>query len=245
MIKRQEVIRRLALNRPDLVLGLLFVVAGTVLATYFFAGSIRQGGTNSTAAALLSGWIIVLLACLGGVIKITLTRQTLISLLASEIRAIQYGLRMMDMFDFWASVYETPEHGPRGFADQPRKEEYFEIFHSVSSNIGNLHPDVVEAVVRFYTYLKMSRDAAAALQNWDTHTEADVRRLNVKHVMLILCQSMLWGAAALQLMGFKASDQDRRMRDALEASYDRIFGVGSFKTLKSDHVRRVSIEAFY
>lgn len=237
--------RRLGLNRPDLVLGIFVVIAGTALATYFLAEPIRQGGTNSTAAALLSGWIIVLLACLGGVIKITLTRQTLISLLASEIRAIQYGLRMMDMFDFWAAVYETPEQGPRGFADQPRKEEYFEIFHSVSSNIGNLHPDVVEAVVRFYTYLKMSRDAAAALQNWDAHIGADTRRQNVKHVMLILCQSMLWGVAALQLMGFKASDQDRKIRDALEASYDRIFGVHSFKFLKNDHIRSGSIEGFY
>jgi hypothetical protein len=226
-------------------LGILVIFVGTPLALYLLRKQIEQGGTNSAAAALLSGWILVSLACLGGAIKITQTRQTLISLLASEIRAIQYGLGMMNMFEFWAAVHQCPEKGPIGFADQPRDENYFEIFHSVSSNLGNLHPDVVEAVVRSYTYLKMSRDAAAALKNWNTQTDAESRRQNVRHVMMILTQSILWGVAALFLMGFKASEQDRKLRSSLEGAYDRIFGVSSFKKLELDHVRAASIAAFF
>jgi len=80
-------------------------------------------------------------------------------------------------------VFENPGTGGFGFADVPRDEDYFQAFHSLSDNIGNLHPRTVEALVRFYTYLKMSRDAAAALHSWREQTNPKVRQMHVVYVV--------------------------------------------------------------
>src|SRR5215203_4376777 len=217
--------RRWALNRADLMLGMVAATLGTIAAVYL---ALRLSSpvpsltppsqtassaptANAVAVAVLTAWLAILLACIGGVLKITSTRQNLISLFASEIRAIQYGLTIMKMFDFWCALHSAPQGGPVGFADTPRKEDYFSLFHGVGNNIGNLHPYVVEAVVRFYTYLKMSRDGAAALHGWKEKTDLSIRQADVKHVISLLTHSMLWGFIALDLMGFKARKQDREL----------------------------------
>jgi hypothetical protein len=237
--------RRMALNRLDLGLGVFVFIAGTPIVVWLLWAPLKQGQSDSIAAAALTGWIVILLACLGGAAKITLTRQTIISLFASEIRAIQYGLAMMDMFAFWAALYKAPQQGQIGFADKPRAEQYFETFHSVGSNVGNLHPDAVEAIVRFYTYLKMSRDAAAGLANWATKTDLKGRQDDVRHVITILAQSMLWGFVALYQMGFRANEQDKQLRITLASSYDKIREPDSFAQLEMAHVRSRAIQAFF
>jgi hypothetical protein len=75
------------------------------------------------------------------------------------------------MFEFWTNLHANPEIGALGFADIPRKEDYFATYHTVGNNIGSLHPRVLEAVVRFYMYLKMSRDAAASLNSWEKQSD--------------------------------------------------------------------------
>jgi hypothetical protein len=102
------------------------------------------------------------------------------------------------MFDFWALVHAHAELGPAGFADVPREENYFALFHGVIGNVANLHPRVVEAIVRYYTYLKMSRDAAGALKSWDKGvTQPELRQLHVTYVVQLLSLSCLWGFVAL------------------------------------------------
>jgi hypothetical protein len=251
--------RRWALNRADLILGLLAATVGTIAALYLalrlsspsatvVSPAQNASGTappNAIAVAILTAWLAILLACIGGVLKVTSTRQNLISLFASEIRAIQYGLAIMKMFDFWCALHSAPEQGPVGFADTPRKEDYFSLFHGVGNNIGNLHPYVVEAVVRFYTYLKMSRDGAAALHGWKEITGPAIRKADVEHVISLLTHSMLWGFIALDLMGFKARTQDRELLQAMERCYNSIRGPGALDCLQSAHYRSDILKRFF
>jgi hypothetical protein len=246
-------IRRWALNRSDLILGALSLAFLTIMVIFLLAGhnfkidvlpndpETRKG----FQAAILAAWGTVALACIGGAVKITAARQSLISLFSSEIKAIQYGLVCMDMFDFWRKVFDEPDKGTVGFADVPREEKYFEIFHTVSRNIGNLHPQAVEAIVRFYTYLKMSRDAAAALKSWKEEPDLEVRRLHVRYVVRLLSLSMLWGFIALWFMGLRAKGQERELLDQLESAYNAVMEPGRFTALWVDHIGREALEGFF
>jgi hypothetical protein len=243
-------LRRWALNRADLILGLTVVFIVTVAASVALLFEVvrsfpLQDNTRGFAAALFAGWVAILLASLGGAIKITSARQSLISLLSSEIKAIQYGLQKMDMFEFWADLFLHPQKGAVGFADAPREEKYFEIFHKVSDNIGNLHPSVAEATVRFYTYLKMSRDAASALKTWEKQNDLAVRREQTKYVVSLLTLSMSWGFVALWMMGIKASLSEVALRKAMQGAYDAVFSQGEYEAFEKEHVKTADISEFF
>jgi hypothetical protein len=115
----------------------------------------------------------------------------------------------------------------------------------VGDNIGNLHPKVVEAVVRFYMYLKMSRDAAAALKSWEKQTDPTVQKMHVVYVIKLLSISMLWGFVALSFMGFEAQTQDRDFMKKMLLAYDTVMGNDMFSELCSTHVRSREIERFF
>jgi hypothetical protein len=244
-------IRRWALNRADLILGLLsLAVLTSLLCTLVIAGNERflpkdPESRKALITALVAGWVAISLAALGGAIKITAARQSLISVISSEIKAIQYGLARMDMFKFWTVVFSDPEKGAIGFADVPREERYFELFHSVSQNIGNLHPRVAESIVRFYTYFKMSRDAAAALKSWKEQTDPKIRQLHVMYVVNLLGLSMLWGFVALWFMGFRANKQDRDFLMDLKTAYVAVIGENKYEELWREHIRRDALEQFF
>jgi hypothetical protein len=220
--------RRWALNRIDLILGIVAAAVGTAIAVYLLLTSGPASANGSIAAALFSAWVA---ACVGGVVKITSTRRGLISLFSSEIRAIQFGLVTMQMFEFWCSLHANPLQDPIGFAETKPKEDYFTVFHSVANNMGNLHPTAVEAVVRFYTYFKMSRDAAAGLASWEKIKDGEIRKINVEAVIKLLSISMLWGFVALEAMGAKAQRHDNDLYERMTHCYDSAVGKGALMQL--------------
>ncbi len=174
---------------------LMMIAAAIAICSETVWGRLTGSGTDGKLVlALLTGWLTILLAGVGGAIKITSTRQSLTSLFRSEIKALQFGLLTIDMFEFWAKLHANPESGALGFADIPRKEDYFATYHTVSNNIGSLHPRVLEAVVRFYMYLKMSRDAAASLNSWENEIGFD----GSKDAYRLCCTATL----NLDVMGF-------------------------------------------
>ena len=149
------------------------------------------------------------------------------------------------MFEFWARLHADPEVGALGFADVPREEDYFSTYHTVGNNVGSLHPKAVEAVVRFYMYLKMSRDAAAALKSWEKQSDCAIRKMHIVYVMKLLSISMLWGFVALWFMGLVAHTQDTDFMKKMEAGYDAVMGRGMFFELCSTHVRAAEIMKFF
>jgi hypothetical protein len=234
----------------DVVLGLLAAIVLTAVAGWLVASLLRQTGIPAAdirpiISAIVAAWVAIVLACVGGAIKITSTRRNLITLFTSEIRAIQYGLGQMDMFSFWTTVFANPEKGVSGFADVPRNEDYFAIYHSATANVGNLHPRAVEAVVRFYTYLKMSRDAAAALASWRKQQDNEVRKQHVAYVVRLLSLAMTWGFAARFYMGQEADSEDQDLLVSLMACVDGVRGAGSYKALKVRHRRQQALDGFF
>ncbi|HXP77103.1 MAG TPA: hypothetical protein VN823_23405 [Stellaceae bacterium] len=96
--------RRWALNRADLGLGIaaLFLVSAVVAVPAFSrAARISLLGKpdfdDTVATALLAAWVAIVLAGIGGELKITSTRQSLTSLFTSEIGALQFGLSTMEI----------------------------------------------------------------------------------------------------------------------------------------------------
>jgi hypothetical protein len=236
--------------RLDVVLGVLAAIlfsaiAGWQVAVLLTQTAIPAPDIKSIISAVVAAWVAIVLACIGGAIKITSARQNLITLFTSEIRAIQYGLGQMDMFSFWKDLHANPANGAIGFADVPREEDYFAIYHSATGNVGNLHPRVVEAIVRFYTYLKMSRDAAASLASWKRQKDDAVRRLHVEYVVRLLSLSMTWGFAARWYMGQEADPDDVDLLDRLTDCVDSVQGPGSYDTLKQRHRRRHALDGFF
>jgi hypothetical protein len=245
-------IRRWALNRGDLALMLAAVaLVSAAAAMPIVSRSARvwllgkPDLDQGVASALLAAWVAIVLAGLGAAVKVTVTRQNLTSLFTSEVRALQYGLSTMEMFTFWGAVFKAPEAGGFGFADVPRDEDYFQTFHSVSDNIGNLEPRTVEALVRFYTYLKMSRDAAGALHSWRQQTEPGLRRMHVAYVLQLLALSMLWGFVALHTMGAPCLESDRSFRGKIRDVYEATFGVGAFARVFEAHPRHRQLSEFF
>jgi hypothetical protein len=244
-------LRRCALNRVDLILGLTAVLVATIAAVVLLVSDdvqkllFRQPVGKDLAAPILAGWVAIVLACVGAAIKITSTRWSLISLLTAEIRALQFGLSNMHMFEFWAAIHGNPERGAFGFADVPRNENYFQLFQSVSENIGNLGPNVVDAIVRFYTYLKMSRDAAAALHSWKEQNDPAIRRVHVAYVIQLLTLSMLWGFVALWFMGARANKYDRDFLKRIQAAYSVTIGSEAFVALVTEPARYAALARFF
>jgi hypothetical protein len=236
--------------RLDVGLGLALAIILTCVVAWeldklLARASDPQSDARSFVSAIVAGWSAIVLACLGGAIRITSTRQSLLTLFTSEIRAIQYGLRRMEMFGFWVWVHAHVKEGHAGFADLPREENYFALFHSVIGNVANLHPRVVEAIVRYYTYLKMSRDAAGALKSWDYVTNPELRKLHVACVVQLLSLSCLWGFVALWYMGQMATKPDWELAERMEDAVESLLGVGMYARLNEFHPERAALVEFF
>ncbi len=87
-----KLVRKWALNRADLLLGIVaLVVASAVAGMPVFSTSARLwllGKTeldDTVATALLAAWVTILLAGVGAAIKVTSTRQNLTSLFTSSL----------------------------------------------------------------------------------------------------------------------------------------------------------------
>ena len=103
-------LRRWAMNRADILLGfavfiLMMIAAAIAICSDTVWSRLMGAGTDGKlVVALLTGWLTILLAGVGGAIKITSTRQSLTRLFRSEIKALQFGLLTMDMFEFWRKL---------------------------------------------------------------------------------------------------------------------------------------------
>jgi hypothetical protein len=241
-------LRRWAI-RTDVVLGLAVAVMLTCVVLWELHSLLTGAAAGSSdvrsfASAIVAAWAAIVLACIGGAIKITATRQSLITLFTSEIRAIQYGLARMHMFAFWAQVHANAGMGAAGFADVPRAENYFALFHGVIGNVANLPPRVVEAIVRYYTYLKMSRDAAAALSSWEKVTNPQARQVHVAYVVHLLALSTLWGFVALWYMGQKATPADQELASGMEQAVGSVLGERAYVRLKELHPESKALAKF-
>jgi hypothetical protein len=229
---------------------ILIIVAAIILLTSVAPALLKFHFFQSMQAPIITGVLAVVTACFAGAMKITAGRQSLLTLYGSEIRAIQYGLSEMRMFDAWISAYRNPERGARDFAGPPRTAEYFAIFHATSNTLVNQAPEIVEAVVRFYTYLKMSRDAAAALGSWEVMAELSSeerqdRNKDVKHVVRLLSLSMIWGYVARHFMGQRSDKADVEQLGKIVETMDAVLEADAFPLFFDRFPHKEALEEFF
>jgi len=148
------------------------------------------------------------------------------------------------------SAYRNPERGARDFAGPPRTAEYFAIFHATSNTLVNQAPEIVEAVVRFYTYLKMSRDAAAALGTWEGKAELNSeerqdRNKDVKHVVRLLSLSMIWGYVARHFMGQRSDKADVEQIGKIVEMMDAVLEADTFPLFFDRFPHNEALEEFF
>jgi hypothetical protein len=205
----------------------------------------QPGDAKGLGAPIITGSVAILVACVGGIVKITSARQNLITLFSSEIRAIQFGLTVMQMFPFWAEAHARPELGRQGWADAPRTSDYFEIFHAASGTLVNQHPNVVESIVRFYTYFKMSRDAAAAVAGWQEPPDLPKRKRDVEHVVRLLALSMFWGYIARSSMGQLSDASDVDQLHEMVGVMNDVLGPSGYPEMFDLLPRKEALEEFF
>src|SRR5437899_4326350 len=79
----------------------------------------------------------------------------------SDIRSITLALEETGIVQAFIKAYETGTLPP--WVDAPRKSNYFQLYGAVAPQIGTLPLGLAQESVRFYTFLKVSRDAAEPL----------------------------------------------------------------------------------
>jgi hypothetical protein len=127
------------------------------------------------------------------------------------------------MLPFWTALHNNPDSWSRGWADVPRKEDYFALYHSAGGGIGTIRASFAEAIVRHYTYLKMSRDAAQGLKLFELMNKNESRGYKkevIFYVVHLLSLSILWGFISLLRMGRMATVSEKKLLDHAILAYN-------------------------
>lgn len=109
----------------------------------------------------------------------------------SDIRSIVYALKEINLIkDFiktYESTYESDNSGSHlsPWVDAPRAEDYFQLFGAVAPQIGKLNIDLARGVVKFYTFMRVARDAAAPLGNLE-NDQSNICKQHIKNALVSL-----------------------------------------------------------
>jgi hypothetical protein len=102
-----------------------------------------------------------------------------------------------------------------------------------------------DRTVRFYTYFKMSRDAAAALGGWEKQLDPEERKRDVKYVVRLLSLAMFWGYAARFSMGHTCDGDDVVQLNEIKRVMNLVLNDTSYAELRMKHPRADAIERFF
>jgi hypothetical protein len=93
----------------------------------------------------------------------------------------------------------------------------------------------------------MSRDAAAAVAGWKDQVPPDLdrRKLDVQHVVRLLCLSLLWGFIARQAMGQHPEKSDVDQLQAIAGVMKTVLGETAFRDLFEVLPRRDALGKFF
>jgi hypothetical protein len=201
---------------------------------------LHQGEVIAAVILLVAGFA-------AWIVRTAQDRSSHLQMFQSEITALLYGLEEVHMLEFWTALYQKPDSWPMAWADVPRGEDYFSLYHASITALGTLRPSFVESAVRHYTYLKMSRDAARGLDAFkrlkpDLETPEECRatpddtpanrkrqppdditrlkQLQTHDIIKLLSLSLLWGFICLYRSGRRANQTEERLLVAAFLAYN-------------------------
>lgn len=106
--------------------------------------------------------------------------KTTITAIRSDVRSLVLAIHSTRLVESFIETHKSKNDEPQfpPWSDGPRGENYFALYEAFSPSIGKLPPKLAREIVRFYTYLRVSRDAAApfAEMRKNKPTNGDHRR---------------------------------------------------------------------
>lgn len=169
-----------------------------------------SGLSNSERAALIGVAGVATTLAFNGLVILHARRQlrdNLITALRSDVRSIVQAFHLTHIvkaYVFAASLRQLDATTLAGY-DTAREETYFKLYESLSPQLGTLPQDLAREVVRFYTFLHVSRDAAKPLMAMASKTPDLVRfHIHTGNVLIALREVLL---AAVQVLGKQYSRQ--------------------------------------
>lgn len=218
------------------------------LGTWPFVSASQPGSSNNPSpldpnAARITATAVLVGAWAGFALRISgqmNERLGTVDLFLYQIVATCRVMAAVNMVDGFIVLWR--ETKVKGFADSARQEDYFSHFDSMGRSIGDLNRLDVARTTEFFTYLKASRDATRAFENWKTkdgtentaYLEED-RQRDVLHVIYLLF--LVLESASYCVEGF-ARKKQKPFLQRLVAS--QIVNAHNFliTTLASDDGRR-------
>jgi hypothetical protein len=115
-------------------------------------------GVVGIALTVLANWLAVLAGRRH-------ERTSVVTAIRSDVRSLVQALEMSRLVDSFVLTYQSPPEKAifPPWSDSPRAEDYFKLYEALAPDIGKLSPDLARETVRFYTFFRISRDAAAPL----------------------------------------------------------------------------------
>ncbi|MGH8593601.1 MAG: hypothetical protein ACREV3_07015 [Gammaproteobacteria bacterium] len=119
-------------------------------------------------------------------------RDAVITAVRSDIRSIVHAVHEIGLVSSFLMTFRSPADAPLypPWVDSPRSEDYFQLFGAIAPQIGRIPPGLAKEVVRFYTYFRVARDAAAPLGLLKQSQAVDGQHIDhSRNVLFALSQS--------------------------------------------------------
>ena len=120
------------------------------------------------------------------------TKKRVQMAIRSDIRSIVLALELTGVVRDFVNVFQKPDaQNLPSWSDAPRQEDYFKLYESLAPQIGILDGHLTKEAVKFYTFLKVSRDAAAPFGSFRKRkfSEHDIRE-SANNVLSALYQAL-------------------------------------------------------
>jgi hypothetical protein len=132
-------------------------------------------------------------------------KNAVITAVQSDIRSIVYALDHTGLVSSFILAFRAPPDAPvylpwEPWVDSPRSENYFQLFGAIAPQLGRMPSELAKEVVRFYTFLRVSRDAATPLGSLRQLQAMDGQRVeHLRNVLFALSQSFQAAEAVLSV----------------------------------------------
>ncbi|MET3132583.1 Flp pilus assembly pilin Flp [Oxalobacteraceae bacterium GrIS 1.11] len=112
-------------------------------------------GVSGVLLGLYVNWRVI-------IAQRTHARKSVVTAIRSDIRSIVQALDMIGLVSSFVNTLRSPKKAPEfpPWSDSPREENYFKLYEALTPQIGIVDQELAKEVVRFYTFLRISRDAA-------------------------------------------------------------------------------------
>jgi hypothetical protein len=93
--------------------------------------------------------------------------NVVITAVRSDISAIVYAVDQIGLVRSFILAFRAPPDAPvfPPWVDSPRSENYFQLFEAIAPQLGRMPSGLAEEVVRFYTFMRVARDASTPLSS--------------------------------------------------------------------------------